>query len=84
MRTTIRMNDELLRRAKKLAAEEGRTLTSIIEEGVANVLNSRRTVSKRRVKLPVSKKRGGVWPGIHITNSAQLYDIMDRDDSPGR
>lgn len=85
MRTTIRMNDELLRRAKKLAAQEGRTLTSIIEEGVATVVNSRQNPQKAEdFRLPVSKKGGGVWPGIDINNSAQLYEIMDRDGPPRR
>ena len=78
------MNDELLRRAKKLAAEEGRTLTSVIEEGVAIVLNSRRSVRKTEdFRLPVLKGKGGVWEGIDINNSAQLYEIMD-EDGPAR
>ena len=34
MRTTIRLRDDLLKRAKKRAAEEKRTLTSLVEEGV--------------------------------------------------
>jgi len=32
MRTTVRLPDDLLLRAKRKAAEEGRTLTSLIEE----------------------------------------------------
>ena len=38
MRTTVRLSDDLLRSAKKRAAEEGRTLTSLIEEGLKVVL----------------------------------------------
>jgi hypothetical protein len=39
MRTTIRLRDDLLKPAKKRAAEENRTLTSLVEEGVALVLS---------------------------------------------
>ena len=84
MRTTIRMNDELLRRAKKLAAEEGRTLTSIIEEGVTRVLSAKARPLQNRVDIPISKKRGGVRPGIDINNYGQLLDIMEGHDVTGR
>jgi predicted transcriptional regulator len=40
MRTTVRLRDDLLKRAKRRAAAEGRTLTSIIEEGVATDLQA--------------------------------------------
>ena len=33
-RTTVRLPKELLRLAKRKAAEEGRTLTALIEEGL--------------------------------------------------
>jgi predicted DNA binding CopG/RHH family protein len=33
MRTTVRLSDDLLRRARKKAAEQGRALTSLLEEG---------------------------------------------------
>lgn len=38
MRTTVRLNADLLRAAKIKAAQEGRTLTSLLEEGVRRVL----------------------------------------------
>ena len=34
MRTTVRLDDDLLREAKRVAAEEGRTLTSLLEDGL--------------------------------------------------
>ena len=33
-RTTVRLPSELLKRAKRMAAAEGRTLTSLIEDGL--------------------------------------------------
>jgi hypothetical protein len=78
MRTTIRINDELLKRAKKRSADEGRTLTSLIEDGLALILAE----SKRRllepVQLPVSKASGGVLPGVDLNRSCELEEVMDR------
>lgn len=39
MRTTVRLDDDLLRRAKIRAAEEGTTLTALIERGLHAVLD---------------------------------------------
>jgi hypothetical protein len=77
MRTTIRLRDELLRRAKRRAAEEQRTLTSIVEEGVSLVLA--RPVGRRqpRVALPVSRATGGVLPGVDLNRTSDLEAIMD-------
>jgi hypothetical protein len=38
MRTTVRLSSALLRRAKKKAADEGRTLASVLEEGLKLIL----------------------------------------------
>ena len=77
-RTTVRLPDELLRRAKRKAAAEGRTLTSLIEDGLRLVVSEERKPAKRKVVLPrVSSATGGPWPGIDISNSAQLQEIED-------
>jgi hypothetical protein len=39
MKTTLNLDDELLREAKKRAAEEGTTLTHVVEEGLRAVLD---------------------------------------------
>jgi len=77
-RTTVRLPDELLRRAKRSAAGQGRTLTALIEEGLRLVLDERPKPSEReRVSLPVSSATGGVMPGIDINNSAALQEMDD-------
>ena len=77
MRTTVRLRDDLLRRVKKRAAEEGRTLTSLIEEALMLLLATPRKASSRRVKLPVSKATGGVQPGVDLNRSGDLDDLMN-------
>ena len=76
MRTTVRINDNLLKRAKNQAANQGRTLTSLIEEGLALVLTEPKKGSRERVVLPVSKATGGIQPGIDLNNSSDLEEVM--------
>lgn len=79
MRTTIHLPDDLHRRAKRKAAEEGRTLTGLIEEGLRAILDSPAPVPNRRVMPRVSSARGGVRPGIDINDSAALQELDDLD-----
>lgn len=76
MRTTVRLSDDLLRQAKKKAAKEGRTLTSLLEEGLRAVLTEVRSVRRGRVQLPISKASGGTLPGVDLNRSGDLEDRM--------
>jgi hypothetical protein len=77
MRTTIRIKDDLLKRAKKRAADEGRTLTSLVEDGLALILAKPNANRRERVELPVSKATGGVLPGIDLNRSTDLEEAMN-------
>ena len=77
MRTTIRINDDLLKRAKKHAAAEGRTLTSLVEDGLALILSKPKTSGRKRIELPVSKATGGVLPGVDLNRSSDLEEVMN-------
>ncbi|HZR64677.1 MAG TPA: hypothetical protein VFA85_05970 [Terriglobales bacterium] len=78
MRTTVRLSEELLRKAKKRAAEKGQTLTSLIEEGLQFVLaNPARLPRRARVQVPISKASGGVMPGVDLNRASDLEDRMN-------
>jgi hypothetical protein len=77
MRTTVRLSDDLLRRARKKAAEQGRTLTSLLEEGLKSVLAESKPAKRTRVRLPVSKATGGTLPGVDLNRSTDLEDRME-------
>jgi hypothetical protein len=77
MRTTIRIRDDLLKRAKKRAAEEGRTLTSVIEDALALVVAKPKAKRRGRVELPVSRASGGVLPGIDLNRSSDLEEAIN-------
>ena len=72
-RTTVRLPEDLIERAKRKAAAEGRSLTALIEEGLRRVLNERRPgEAAGRVSLPVSSAGGGLMPGIDLNDAASL------------
>lgn len=77
MRTTIRINDHLLKRAKKRAADGGRTLTSLVEEGLVLILSKTKASRRTRIELPVSKATGGVLPGVDLNRSSDLEEVMN-------
>jgi hypothetical protein len=78
MRTTVRLNDALLRQAKREAAKRGETLTSLIETGLRMVLaEAERKASHHRIELPLSTVGGGFRPGVDLTNNASLLDLME-------
>ena len=77
MRTTVRLSDDLVRAARKKAAEQGRTLTSLLEEGLKSVLAESKPAKRTRVRLPVSKATGGTLPGVDLNRSSDLEDRME-------
>jgi hypothetical protein len=75
-RTTVRLPDDLLVRAKRKALAEGRTLTSLIEEGLRQVVaNKQSKAPKPRVMPRVSKAKGWLAPGI-----ADLREVEELED----
>jgi hypothetical protein len=79
-RTTVRLPEDLVRRAKRKAAAEGRSLTSLIEDGLRRVLSERAPIGPAsRALPPVSTATGGLMPGIDLNETAALQEIEDRD-----
>jgi hypothetical protein len=80
MRTTVRMEDGLLRRAKRIAAQRETTLTAILEEALREWLERQRRNRKReRAELPTTRASGGLRPGVDLDDMADLLDRMERD-----
>lgn len=79
-RTTVRLPEILVRRAKRKAAVEGRSLTALIEEGLRRVLNEPPAAAEApRILPPVSKKTGGLQPGVDLDDTAALQEMDDVD-----
>ncbi len=80
MRTTLAIDDALLRRAKKRAAERGVTLGSFVEEALRDYLASP-TRRVAPVTLPVAEG-GRLRPGIDASSNRALYDALDESAAP--
>jgi hypothetical protein len=77
MRTTIRLNDKLLRQAKRHAAGSGRTMTAIIEDALREALARRRRPPQGpRIRLTTVKGKGPL-PGVDLDDGASLLDRME-------
>ena len=77
MRTTIDLDDTLLATLKARAASTGRTMSSLVEEAVRQMLTREAAPRKRkRIRLPTGG-RGGTLPGIDLDDNAALLDVMD-------
>jgi len=80
MRTTVRLDDELLRDTKALAARRGTTLTAVLEEALREWLaRHRRRTREDRAELPRSDGLGGLRPGVDLDDSADLLEKMEED-----
>ncbi len=78
MRTTIDLGEDTLRRAKTMAAESGTSLSRFVEDAVKAVINRRAAQAGPRVELPVFHG-GRLLPGVDLSDSAGLADVMDSD-----
>lgn len=79
MRTTIRLSDDLLRQAKMRAAEQGITLTQLIDESLRERLATRpRRMGVEPFRLPTYGE-GGARPGIDLSDNRALGDLMDEE-----
>jgi hypothetical protein len=81
MKTTLDLDDDLLRRAKAVAANEGRSLTSLIEDGLRLRLRSRplRGSKVAEPQLTVYRGRGGLCAGVDPLSNRSLEEAADDD-----
>jgi hypothetical protein len=78
MRTTLSLDDDLYREAKKAAVDSGTTLTALIEAALRESLRRRPVAAHRRKnsRLPTFRGRG-LMPGVDLDDSASLLDLME-------
>lgn len=78
-RTTVRLDERLLARAKTYAAEHGRTFNSVMEDALRELL-TRHERGERVTDEPidlVTFAGDGLMPGVQIDSNAALLDLMD-------
>lgn len=80
MRTTVRLDERLLREAKAVAAQERRTLTAVIDDALRQFLARRSAPRGKRPPVKLITFRGdGLQPGVDIDDTAALIDLMEAD-----
>ena len=77
-RTTVRLPSELLKKAQRKAAAEGKTLTGLMEEGLRYVISEKAvTQAVARPEIPVGKETGGFTPGIESIKDIEALQDLD-------
>ncbi len=74
-RTTLVIEDALLRQLKKRAADEGRSLQDLANEVLRRGLTTPRAQSK--FKLKIQGWNSVEQPGVDILDRDKLFDLMN-------
>lgn len=75
MRTTVEINDELLRRAKRCAADAGESLRAVIEAALRSYLGN--GADPDGYSLQWRAESGRIQPGVRLDDRDSLFDLMD-------
>lgn len=79
MRTTIRLDDQLLKSAKRLAHDTGKSLTAVIEDALRQTLARQVTSKQTRKPVKLTTVSGqGVRSGVDLNDSAALLALMEQ------
>ncbi|MFQ5889629.1 MAG: type II toxin-antitoxin system VapB family antitoxin [Gemmatimonadota bacterium] len=76
MRTTLNLDDDLMRAVKRRAAQTGRTITSIIETALRELLR-REEDTRHPYRLDWTVVEGGTQRGVDLTDRDALIDRME-------
>jgi hypothetical protein len=76
MRTTLNIDDNLMRSVKKHAAETDRTISAVIETALRHLLELERRTD-RPYRLDWKIVPGGLQAGVDLTDRDALIDHME-------
>ncbi len=77
MRTSLNLDDKVLAAAKRQAAREGITLTSVVDRALRQYLASQRRDRPSGFRLDLKVRSTRVQPGVDIEDRDSLYDVME-------
>ena len=78
MKTTLNLDDQVLRHAKERAVRDGVMLTRFVE----NALRAKLMATPRKgpvFKLRITAVKGKRPPNVDISDRDALYDVIDRE-----
>ena len=74
-RTTLAIDEDVLRRIKEKAAREGRTLQDVANELLRHALHQQSPRPRR--KLVLRGWKASEQPGVDLLDRDKLFDLMD-------
>ncbi len=75
MRTALNIDEDIYRAAKIKAAQEGKTLTRVVEEALREHMNPAKPAKPFRLRWVT--ECGQLMPGVNIDDRKSLYDVME-------
>lgn len=85
MRTTVNIDDDLLRKARGISAQTRQPLGDIIDDALRLMFERQVALSPSRVDLPTDGG-SGLRPGVDLEDKESLADLLgdNRDPSAAR
>ena len=77
MKTTLEIDENVMRDLKERAAREGKTMSELVEAALRVLLRDQRRGPKELPPLPTWD--GGGWP-VDVADRDALYEVLDADD----
>lgn len=77
MRTTLNLDDSIVRALKREALNSGRTMTEVIESSLRETLFRKRSAAQKPFRLGMVTIKGSVNPGVDLTDRDNLLDAME-------
>ena len=79
MKTTLNIDDGVMRRLREEAAQRGTTMSALVEAGLRRVLAEPEPPGRRKAPLPpLPTWRSGGFR-VDIANREELYRVLDGD-----
>jgi len=77
MKTTLNIDDQVMKRLREEAARQGRTMSELVEAGLRRVLAEPQPGGSGEVPELPGWKSGGAR--VDVANRDALFDLLDRD-----
>jgi len=77
MRTTLNLDDRLMKAVKQRAVAEGTTMTRIVERALRETLERSRQPPEPFELQWVAVGEGGIQPGVDLNDRDSLYERME-------
>ncbi len=79
MKTTLNIDDTVMRRLREEAARRGTTMSALVEAGIRRILEEGRPAAADRESLPALPKWRSGGMRVDLADRADLYRAMEEE-----